>query len=438
MPAMTGWGVTRRASLADLAAVVVVVTGGALIGYFGRYWSFFYDEWGTILFRRSGGLDAFLAPHNGHLQATVIAIYRVLFASVGLHSYRPYQLAVIGAHMVAVGLVFVFARQRIGGWPAVALIVPVVLLASAWQVLFWGINVGFVFPVISLLVLLLVRRPWVVGVVLSFALASSGLGVAVAAVAFVLAIRESRRKTHLLAWALPVIGYALWWWLYRPHALPPASLRDLPGASATGDVGTINFPSANIHRSPSYIVASAKAAAEALTGTGRAWSWWPLTAVTVIVVIAVAQRRTVSARLVALTIGLLAFWTETALTRAQFASPQSSGTSRYLYPGAIFLMLILIESLTGIPIKGWTLAVMAAVVTAIAVSDLHNFTAYERASRIAFAAESKALRQARCGPPRAASSPVDPLRAPGLTYGPYLAAIHALGGPPHTACLAPR
>ena len=69
----------------NVAMVAACVAGALAIVWLARGWDlFFYDEWGTIFYRRSGGLDAFLAPHNGHLQAVVIAVYRALFATVGL------------------------------------------------------------------------------------------------------------------------------------------------------------------------------------------------------------------------------------------------------------------------------------------------------------------------------------------------------------------
>src|SRR6266446_2896363 len=71
----------RRAT--EVSCLVAELTAGAaIIAYSGRYWSFFYDEWGTIAYRRSGVFPAFFAPHNGHLMAVVIAVYRVLFATV--------------------------------------------------------------------------------------------------------------------------------------------------------------------------------------------------------------------------------------------------------------------------------------------------------------------------------------------------------------------
>lgn len=230
----------------------VLAAGGAFVAYAGRYWSFFYDEWDTILYRRAGGFSAFFAAHNGHLQAVVIAIYRLLFATVGLRSYHPYSAVVIAAHLVLVALVYGYARSRIGRLAALLVCLPLLLLAYAWQVLFWAINLGFVIPMIVLCGLVLADRfrPWLVGAGLSLALASSGLGVAVAVAAGVLALGANRSRWHLVAVSVPSAAWAGWFVLYRPYGLPPAALRGIPGAAPRGDVGAIRFPVSDIARAP--------------------------------------------------------------------------------------------------------------------------------------------------------------------------------------------
>src|SRR5436305_8953648 len=92
-----------RATHVEVAAVsALLLFGAAVIFWAGRFFDFWYDEWSVILYRRQGGLDALLAPHNGHLFLTSHALYRVLFAVVGLRHYWPYQASMVVAHLAAV------------------------------------------------------------------------------------------------------------------------------------------------------------------------------------------------------------------------------------------------------------------------------------------------------------------------------------------------
>jgi hypothetical protein len=59
-------------------------------------------------FRRRG-VDAYLEPHNEHLVLIPAALYKALFATVGLEPYWPYRLMVIGAHLASVALLFLVA-----------------------------------------------------------------------------------------------------------------------------------------------------------------------------------------------------------------------------------------------------------------------------------------------------------------------------------------
>ena len=376
-----------------VAAAGVLAAGGAFIAYAGRFWSFFYDEWGIILYRRSGGPSAFLAAHNGHLQAVVIAVYRLLFATVGLRSYHPYADVMIAAHLVLVCLVYRFARSRVGRAAALLACLPLLVLGHAWQVLFWAVNLGFVIPMVVLCALVSAerRRPWLVAACLALALASSGLGVAVAVAAGVLAVRAQRRRAQLIAVLAPATLWAAWFLYCRPYWLPPASLREIPGAAPRGDVGSIRLPVANIARAPGYLLHSADAAAAAL-----------------------------------------------AATRAQLASPTAPAASRYVYPAAFLLALIVVEAFAGVQPPKLIVLVLAVAVVFVVESDVNVLDRYGNAARGVFTRQAASLRRAECNPQLPADYPLDPAGAPGVTAGAYRAAVRALGAPPGQACPGSR
>jgi hypothetical protein len=425
---------SRRLRTADVAAVAVLVIGGAAVGWFGRYWSFFFDEWGTIAYRRSGGASAFLAPHNGHLVAMEVSFYRAMFATVGLHSYHPYLAVLVAAHVLVVGLLFLYARSRVGPWLGLLSVVPVLLLGYAWQVLFWAFDIGWVLTVMALVAILLWPRPVVVVIGLAVALATSGPGVAVAVGGLVMAVVSERRRRLLVAWAVPVVGYALWWFAYRPSALTPAALRSIPGASPTGDVGSISFPLSNLAHAPGYVLRSAASAAGALASTGPKAGWWVLAGLAVVCVLVLGVRRRVSPRLVAIALTGAVFWGETALTRAQLGSPESPAASRYLYPGAVLILLFLLEAAQGIRIPWPATVATAVVIGAVAWAGVDTLAQYGGFARGAFAQEAALLRRAECGPPLPSTTPLDPAQAPQLTAGVYRAAVRDLGSPPGQSC----
>src|SRR5205807_840348 len=94
-----------------LALGILLLESGALIAYETRGTTFWADEWLWILLRRGSSVATFLNPHNEHLSLVPIVIYKLLFATVGLHSYWPYRAVAIAAQLGCVTLVFVYARS---------------------------------------------------------------------------------------------------------------------------------------------------------------------------------------------------------------------------------------------------------------------------------------------------------------------------------------
>ena len=276
--------------------------------------------------------------------------------------------------------------------------------------------------------------PFIVAFGLAVALASSGLGVAVAAGALVIVISSNWRRWGLVAWAVPVTAYVVWWFALRPSLLPPAALRAIPGASPTGDVGYITFPLSNLRHVPGYVLRSAASAAGALAATGPGNGWWVLALLAVIAGVTLAVRRRVSPALAAIAVTAAVFWVETALTRAQFGSPESSAASRYLYPGAVLIVLFLVEAADGIRLPWPAVVATAVVIGLVAWAGVDTLRQYGGYGRGAFGQEATLLSRAECGPPLPASFALDPAQAPGLTAGVYRAAVRDLGSPPGQSC----
>ncbi|HZT67493.1 MAG TPA: hypothetical protein VFA11_17025 [Acidimicrobiales bacterium] len=421
----------RERRLSAVLAVAALVAAAATIGLVGRAWFFFYDEWGVILYRRSGGASAFLAPHNGHLQATVIVIYRVLFAAVGLRHYGAYRAVEIGLHVVCAGLLYLYASRRCR--PVVAALAAVLFafLGAGWEVLLWPVNAGFVLPLVALLGCLLlwdagVRWELPLTIVLGvLAVASSGLGLAVVAG---LAVEAAllRKPARLVVVGAVGVSWVAWFVLYRPSALPPAGLRSLPGASPRGDVGSVGYSSANVGRLPGWILRSARATVEGLCGTARPEVAYAVGAAMALGLVWALLARRVGIRFLAVGGALGVFWVLTGLARAAAQSPEAS---RYEYPAALLVVLLLVEVVPR-RLPAAALGVGALAVALSLLGGIHTLNRAGGGAKAAFGAEKAALARAeRCRGRLPAATPLDPVRAPGLTAGPFWVATSQLGYP---------
>ena len=131
----------------EVAMGVLLLVGAALVLIETRGTAPWFDEWSWIVHRRNGGLDTFLQPHNEHFVLVQVAIYRLLFATVGLQHSLPYRAVMVAAGSACVLLVFVYARRRVGGWAAVAAAALLLFLGPGWEVLLWPFEMGWLISV---------------------------------------------------------------------------------------------------------------------------------------------------------------------------------------------------------------------------------------------------------------------------------------------------
>jgi hypothetical protein len=151
-------------------------------------------------------------------------------------------------------------------------------------------------------------------------------------------------------------------------------------------------------------------------------------------VAALAARKRVNARTVALAVTALVFWLGLALTRVQVDFPRSFEESRYLYPGAVLLVLLLVEAVDGIRIPWPAVAAIGVGVAVVIAFDLRKLHWFSGQVRTTFAAEASMMRRAQCDRHLPATVALDPAQAPGVTAGPYRAAVRVLGVPTGQSC----
>jgi hypothetical protein len=392
-----------------------LVCGAGLILYAGRRLGFYYDEWQYIQFRRGGDLSTYLEPHNGHLSVIPVAIYKLLFATVGLDHYWPYRLVLLAFHLTSCVLAFTLVRRRLGDRAALIVGLLLVIMATSAENLVWAFQLDFMGSVASGVgAFLLLDRPsrrndrWVC-VLLAVSLGCSSLGVPfLLGVAVELALQPQRRR-QLWIVAIPGALFGLWLLKY-------------------GTSGQIQRE--NLAATTQYVADAASAAAACIVGLP---AWGQTLLVGGAAGVAILRRGDAvapppSPRLAGYAVTILTFWTLTALSRAQLHEP---GAPRYLYIGALMLMLIAVWLLPR-P-RAWSPWATATVAVLLAFVLLGNGYRLRDAERF-FRGIWEPLR-ASLAAYEVAGSAADPSSAPivpawpNLTAGPYLAAVRDNGSP---------
>jgi hypothetical protein len=170
------------------------------------------DDWATV--PRGNTFIDYFKPYQQNLSIVPIAVYHFVFTVFGFGTYWPLRFAGIASHMAIVVTVFMIVRSRWGS--AVALVVgvallwyPIALLTPAlfnhWLALTGCLVAGWA------LTLPPGRSDWIAAIALTFALCSSGVGVAGAAGCLAYVALSKAPLRRWLAVGVPVALFVLWW-----------------------------------------------------------------------------------------------------------------------------------------------------------------------------------------------------------------------------------
>lgn len=398
-------------------AACALASAGYLL-YLGRRTSFFFDEWNWIQSRRGWRPGNFLVAHNGHFVALPVLIYHLLFATAGLRAYLPYRLVLMACHLAACYALYRYARIRLGPLVAVLPAVLLLLLGPAYQTLLWPFQITFVgalaFGLAGFLVLDAepTRRRDVLGCLcLIAAIACSGTGLAMLAGAVVrIVLRRQWRRWWVLA--VPAVIFGLWYLRYgRSGALPVGG--------SPGQLWQY------FHRIYQSTIAGL---------TGHTWLqdrplavWLGLAIVLLVagrLALELARRRLPVDLLSAIAAGVV-LWGLTALTRVY---THDYGASRYLYGGAVVVLLAVIEALRGVRLPRLLIGLLAV---ATAASLWTGITPLRRGASSLAAVDSYARADFAAlehSQPRPGYRP-SPRLAPVVTAAGYQSAVHSLGSP---------
>jgi hypothetical protein len=238
-----------RRELAAIGWAPFALAGAALVilVWLGRDMTFYHDEWSLIL-KRDLSIDGILAPHNEHLSATLVVLYRVLLGTVGMGSYWPYLGVTFALHLVAAGLVYVIVRREASaGWALGAMAVMLVLGSGGDDILwaFQSATIGAVAAGIAAMVVA-PRRPGLAAALLTVSLATSG-----ASLAFLVGtgVHLLLTRPRAIVWLLIPTGlYVAWYVAYGSSGIAALRSPSLDGvvpyvatglaASAAGALGT--------------------------------------------------------------------------------------------------------------------------------------------------------------------------------------------------------
>jgi hypothetical protein len=382
-----------------------------LLLYMGRGLSFYYDEWAFVVHDYGGGLHALLAAHGGNISVFPIAVYKILFHVVGLNHYAVYRLVLICLHLIAALMVFLLAARRLSRAAALLATALILFLDAAWEDLLWVFQIGYLLSIVGGLASWLMlerrdRRGDVVAMLsLILAAGSSSLGIPIMiGVACELAWQRHWRRAWIVA--IPAALYLLWYLGYGENQITSQSLINAPGFAAD-------------------LVAGAYGGL-----IGRALEWGRPLAVlgTLLLLVRLLRPAPITPRLVGLLATGIAFWIITALARSTISVPE---TGRYMYLGAVVIVLAGVELIHERPITPRAIALATPLVAFFAITGLtalHTGSTALRWTSNRVTAELGALEvAARYAPPKYQP---DPALAPDITGGPYLHTVRAIGSSP--------
>jgi hypothetical protein len=412
----------ERLVLAIFALLVVVAF--VLLYRKGFGTTFYYDEWNFVMNRRDWDVETFLRPHNEHLSLIPVLVFKLLFVTVGLDSYGVYRALLLLVHVICVVLVYMLARERVEPLIALAVAALVLFLGAAWNDLLVPFQISFLLSVAAGLGMLIalerrdLRGTVAVAVLLAVSLASSSVGIAFAAAAGIHVLLRRDRLARLWAVAVPSLLYLVWLAAYGD---PTATA----GNRSLTQLANDNFPAA-----PGYVATAAAGAFGAIVGLGIDWGRPLAVAALLLLALYVVRGRSLRLRFFALLAAAAAYWGLAAVFRAHVNPPTDS---RYLYLGAILVLLLVLELLPPVVTTRRLLIVLAALVGVAAIANfgslrsgslyLQDWSRYVRA-------ELGALELA--GPGTRSDFAPDPVRAPDITAAPYFEAVQQYGSPAST------
>ena len=342
---------------------MAVLTSAILILSLNSQLTFIADDWELLVARDGLSADTVFKPFHENIVVGPVLVYKVLQSTFGMSSAMPFYAVSISLFLASAVLLFAYLRSRVGDWLALVAALLILFLGAAFEDLLWAFQLGYFASAAAGLGMLLAldredeRGDWIACglLVVSIAFSSLGLVFLGGAIADLILGRQPRLR-RLFVVLLPAALFAFWWLVWGHEAE-----SHLSGENATGLLGYVYDAAA------AGVVSLLGLATDDGTSLDQAHLIWgqilvPLVAA--LVAFRIWRDRGVSRGLAIALAMALAFWVLAGLNRSDERFPTSS---RYQYPSALFLLLVIGESLRGIrlPRPALVLATVGAALAAI-------------------------------------------------------------------------
>jgi uncharacterized membrane protein len=348
-----------------------MAASGALLLAWQSHLTFLIDDWDLLLSRRGFNAHALFNPHaEHHLIVGPTLVYKAIQATIGMDSIVPYAAAAIVCFLASVLLLFIYLSRRVGDWIALAAVLPILFMGTAYEDLLTAFQLNYFGSVAFGIGALLAierreRRGDVIAcllLVLSLAFAEIALAFAAGVLVAIILQRGPLRRCWVIV--VPAALYAVWYAIYE--------------AGKTSDLSVHN-----VALSPAYVADGFASSLGSLFGQGTPiifggagglpWGRPLLVAAIVGATFWLLRPRTTSrvAVLIPLAVGLV-FW---LLTAANYQPGRAPTASRYQYVGAVFLLLIAGELAAGWR-PGWR-AILATFAVAIVAAAANLVTLHD-------------------------------------------------------------
>jgi len=342
-----------------------MAASAALLLHWGSKLTFLLDDWEFLLYRPGFSADSILSPHGEHISAAPVLIYKGLLETAGMSSSLPYLAVSVALLLASVAFLFVYLRRRVDPWLALLGAGIVLFLGPAFDDLIWDFQMGFNGSLAcGLAALLMLERGDRRGDAAACALLSAGMTFSSLELPFIAAalvdvLLRPDRLRRLYVPVVPALIYLVWWAGWGHEADTAVSLH-------------------NAARTPEFVFDAASAAIASLIGLvkfgqgpgpgGLDWGRPVLIVALALGAWRLHRMGRVPRELwIALTLAVT-FWVLAGLNLKPGRGPAES---RYLLPGAVFVLMIAAELLRGVRVPRAAIAAAYVVGALVIASNVY-------------------------------------------------------------------
>ena len=338
-----------------------MLASAALLIQYRSGLNFMLDDWAFVIYREDGDLGDFFDPHNEHISILPVAIYKLFLSLFGMESAMPLQVFSVLVFLLSVFVLFLYLKPLVGTPTAVIGCAVILFLGAAWEDLLWAFQIGFSISMAAGVgSLIMLRRGDALGdrvacLLLVVAMISTSLGIPfMIGAALLLLLQRENLTRRLYVVVVPLAVYGAWYLGWGQTAESALSFG-------------------NVLNAPEYIARSFSLTVTEVTGLSRvvkSTATVPslLVGLLAVVAIAIGVKRQAGIPRLLLVAGViaLAFWGLAALNTAPGRGFEAS---RYQFPNAVFMLMILASAFEGTRPRTKELVVLALIaVVAVAVN----------------------------------------------------------------------